>query len=194
MKLSEMSRKMSTETISGSCQALSHDTSPTTFYAAHFLGSLLRGLWLHSCLYCCCCLVTKSCLLFVPPGLKLARLLCPWDFPSKNTGVSCYFLLQGIFPIQGSNLHLQLLLLLLSRFSRVQLCVTPQTAAHQVPPSLGFSRQEHWSGLPFPSLGDLPNPGIKSASPALADKFFTTEPQGRPSCCIHLFHQTEQTK
>ena len=40
---------------------------------------------------------------------------------------------------------------LLSRFSRVRLCVTPQSAAHQVPPSLGFSRQEHWSGLPFPS-------------------------------------------
>ena len=44
-----------------------------------------------------------------------------------------------------------LLLLLLSPFSRVRLCDTPQTAAHQAPPSLGFSRQEHWSGLPFPS-------------------------------------------
>ena len=44
-----------------------------------------------------------------------------------------------------------ILLLLLSRFSRVQLCATPQTEAHQAPPSLGFSRQEHWSGLPFPS-------------------------------------------
>ena len=44
-----------------------------------------------------------------------------------------------------------LLLLLLSRFSRVRLCATPETAAHQAPPSLGFSRQEHWSGLPFPS-------------------------------------------
>ena len=43
------------------------------------------------------------------------------------------------------------LLLLLSRFSRVRLCATPQTAAQQAPPSLGFSRQEHWSGLPFPS-------------------------------------------
>ena len=45
-----------------------------------------------------------------------------------------------------------MLLLLLSRFSRVRLPVTPETAAHQAPPSLGFSRQEHWSGLPFPSL------------------------------------------
>ena len=44
-----------------------------------------------------------------------------------------------------------MLLLLLSRFSRVQLCVTPWTAAYQAPPSLGFFRQEHWSGLPFPS-------------------------------------------
>ena len=44
-----------------------------------------------------------------------------------------------------------LLLLLLSRFSRVRLCATPWMAAHQAPPSLGFSRQEHWSGLPFPS-------------------------------------------
>ena len=43
------------------------------------------------------------------------------------------------------------LLLLLSRFSRVRLCATPQTAAHQAPPSLGLSRQEHWSGLPLPS-------------------------------------------
>ena len=46
---------------------------------------------------------------------------------------------------------LLLLLLLLSRFSSVRLCATPKTAAHQAPPSLGFSRQEHWSELPFPS-------------------------------------------
>ena len=44
-----------------------------------------------------------------------------------------------------------LLLLLLSRFSHVRLCAIPQTAAHQAPPSRRFSRQEHWSGLPFPS-------------------------------------------
>ena len=45
----------------------------------------------------------------------------------------------------------EIILLLLSHFSRVRLCVTPETAAHQAPPSLGFSRQEHWSGLPLPS-------------------------------------------
>jgi len=45
---------------------------------------------------------------------------------------------------------------------------------------MGFSRQENWSELPFPSPGDLLNPGIESASPALADGFFTTEPPGKP--------------
>ena len=51
----------------------------------------------------------------------------------------------------GRKAMTHLLLLLLSHFSRVRLCATPQTAAHQPSPSLGFSRQEHWSGLPFPS-------------------------------------------
>ena len=50
---------------------------------------------------------------------------------------------------QGS--PIPLLLLLLSHFSHVRLCATPETAAQQAPPSLGFSRQEHWNGLPFPS-------------------------------------------
>ena len=55
--------------------------------------------------------------------------------------------------VMKSQIHLKRLsiLLLLSCFSRVQLCATPSTAAHQTPPSLGFSRQQHWSGLPFPS-------------------------------------------
>ena len=53
--------------------------------------------------------------------------------------------------LRESRYSLPLLLLLLSRFSRVRLCATPYTAAHQAPLSLGFSRQEHWSGLPFPS-------------------------------------------
>ena len=51
----------------------------------------------------------------------------------------------------GLKPEMLLLLLLRSRFSRVPLCATPWTAAHQAPPSLGFSRQEQWSGLPFPS-------------------------------------------
>ena len=73
-------------------------------------------------------------------------------------------------------------------------------AAHQAPPSLGFSRQEHWSGLPFPSPGDLPDPGIKltsSASPALAGRFFTTEPEGKSQwkcLLISIFSGTQVTK
>ena len=57
----------------------------------------------------------------------------------------------GLISLRMDWFYLLVLLLLLSRFSRVWLCETPKTAAHQVPPSLGFSRQEHWSGLPFPS-------------------------------------------
>ena len=51
--------------------------------------------------------------------------------------------------------------------SRVQLFATPWTVAYQAPPSMGFSRQEYWSGLPFPFPGDLPKPGLKPRSPAL---------------------------
>ena len=64
--------------------------------------------------------------------------------------------------------------------SHVQLFVTPWTLARQAPLSMGFFRQECWSGLPFPSPGDLPDPGIEPASPALTGGFFTTEPPGKP--------------
>ena len=72
--------------------------------------------------------------------------------------------------------------------SHVWLFMSPWTVAHQVPLSTGFSRQEHWSGLPFPSPGDFPDSGIKPASPALAGGFFTTEPPWKPPyasfpCC-----------
>ena len=65
--------------------------------------------------------------------------------------------------------------------SCVGLFATPWTVAYQAPLSMGFSRQECWSGLPFPSLGDLPDPGIKPASPVLSSRFFTTEPPGKPT-------------
>ena len=55
-----------------------------------------------------------------------------------------------------------------------------QTVTWQAPLSMEFSRQEYWTGLPFPSPGDLPDPGIEPASPALAGRFFTTEPAGKP--------------
>ena len=54
----------------------------------------------------------------------------------------------------------------------------PWTVAYQAPPSVGFSRQEYWSGLPFPSPGDLPNPGIEPRSPALPADALPSEPPG----------------
>ena len=57
---------------------------------------------------------------------------------------------------------------------------TPQTAASQAPQSMGFARQGYWSGLPFPSPGDLPDPGIKPGSPALQADSLPSEPPGKP--------------
>ena len=76
----------------------------------------------------------------------------------------------------------------LSSFSPVQLCATPWTVAHQAPLSMGFSRQEYWSGLPCYPPGDLPDPGIKPISlksSALANGFFTTSITS--FLCIHLW-------
>ena len=63
--------------------------------------------------------------------------------------------------------------------SRVQLFATPWTVAYQVPSSVGFSRQEYWSGLPFPSPEDLPHPGIEPRSPALQADALSSEPPGK---------------
>ena len=70
----------------------------------------------------------------------------------------------------------------LSHFTHVQLFVTPCTVAYEAPLFMGFCRQEYWSGLPFSSPGDLPNPEIEPASlvsPALAGRFFTIVPPGK---------------
>ena len=60
---------------------------------------------------------------------------------------------------------------------------TPGTVGYQVPPSMGFSRQEYWSGLPFPSPGDLPDPGIEPGSPALQADPLPSEPPGKSCEC-----------
>ena len=62
--------------------------------------------------------------------------------------------------------------------SRVRLFATPWTVAYQASLSMGFSRQEYWIGLPFPSPGDLPDPGIEPRSPALEAGTLTSEPPG----------------
>ena len=71
-----------------------------------------------------------------PHRQQPTRLPRPWDSPGKNTGVGCHFLLQCVK---------------VKSFSHVQLLATPWTAAHQAPPSMGFSRQECWSRVPLPS-------------------------------------------
>ena len=77
----------------------------------------------------------------------------------------------------SSRQYSRLLLLLLSRFSCVRLCATPEMAAHRAPPSLGFSRQEHWSGLPFPS------PMHESESEVVSD---SSRPHGlQPTRLLH---------
>ena len=72
------------------------------------------------------------------------RLPCPWDSPGKNTGVGCHFLLQCM---KGK--------VKVKSFSHVRLLATPWTTAYQAPPSIGFSRQEYWSGVPLPSPGHV---------------------------------------
>ena len=78
----------------------------------------------------------QSCPTLWPRRRQPTRLLRPWDSPGKNPGVGCHFLLQCVK---------------VKSLSRVWLLATPWTAAYQAPPSLGFSRQEYWSGVPLPS-------------------------------------------
>ena len=83
---------------------------------------------------------------------------------------------------------------MLSRFSHVQPSSTLWTEACQAPLPMGFSRQEYWSGLPFPSPRDIPNPGIKPRSPALQAESLASEPPGKPthskatSKCLGMFY------
>ena len=70
--------------------------------------------------------------------------------------------------------------------SRVRLFATPWTVAYEAPQSMGFSRHEYWSGLPFPSPGDLPNPGIEPGSPALEADALTSEPPGKPDDSVEM--------
>ena len=87
----------------------------------------------------------------------------------SNTKVEFLRVYKSVFvKLRGSKVkHCFFLKVKVKSLSCVQLFATPWTGVYQAPPSMGFSRQEYWSGLPFPSPGDLPNPGIKPRSPAL---------------------------
>ena len=112
-----------------------------------------------------------------PPSLNLSWIQCKIGFPSQDCFLlswtspphlsTCLSFLHGfsyklMFLFSFSSTHRKMKLL-----SRVWLFMTPWTVAHQVPLSMGFSREEYWNGLSFPSLGDLPDPGIEPRSPAL---------------------------
>ena len=109
--------------------------SEVIFY--YFSFALLDKLYLSSL----CSLSTRNSLLSQTLSICLHMDVC---IPYSDFSISD--LLISLVSLSYADL-----LLLLSRFGHVQLCVTPETAAHQAPPSLGFSRQEHWSGLLFPS-------------------------------------------
>ena len=85
----------------------------------------------------------------------------------------------GKFSSHEKKIPPNFVVLLFSCLSMSDSSVTPWTVACQATPSLRFSRQEYWSGLPFPSPGDLPDSGIEPSSPALVGRFFTTEPPAR---------------
>ena len=94
------------------------------------------------CVCCCCCWVASVVSDSVQPHRRQpTRLPSPCDPPGKNTGVGCHFLLQCMKMKSESEV--------------TQLCLTPWIAPYQAPPSMGFSRQEYWSGVPSPSLKDL---------------------------------------
>ena len=89
---------------------------------------------------CCCCITSVVSDSVRPHRRQPTRLPRPWDSPGKNTGVGCHFLLQ----------HRKVK----SESEVAQSCptlATPWTAAYQAPPSMGFSRQEYWCGVPLPS-------------------------------------------
>ena len=117
---------------------------------------------------CCCCCHISRVRLCATHRWQPTRLLRPWDSPGKKTGVVCHFLLQCMKVKSESEV--------------AQSCLTlhnPWTAAYQAPLSMGFSRQEYWSGLPFPSPGDFPDLGIEAGSPALQADSLPSEPPGK---------------
>ena len=109
----------------------------------------------------------QSCPTLSDP-MQPTRLVCPWDFPGKSTGAGCHCLLR--------------LCHLLSCFSHVRLLATPWTAAHQTPLSMGFSRQEYWSGVPLPS----PFHWLPMCFAILSAYMFFTHDHHLPSVSHHL--------
>ena len=113
-----------------------------------------------------------------------------WPFPKHCDFDGCIWFVNlerhpvwftGQKPRLGSKILASTKCLCTQLISYVWLFATPGAVACQAPLSMGFSRQEYWSGLPFPPPGDLPNSGIELAPPALKGRFFTSEPPQKSS-------------
>ena len=96
--------------------------------------------------------------------------------------------------IMSDSLWPHILILLFSGWIMSNSSETPWTIACQAPLSMGFSSQEYWSGLPFPSSGDLPDPWIKPTSPALAGRFLPLSHQGSPDNSLYLLYYVDWTR
>ena len=126
--------------------------------------------------------IITLCLFFrITPGLQICKILLKcliiiWPLPKPSFS---FVLLKDIWPSNRSSVFMRHKVKVKS-LSCVWLFVTPWTVACQAPSSTGFSRQEYWSGLPFPSPGELPNPGIESGSPTLQVDSLLYEPPGNP--------------
>ena len=143
----------------------------------------------------------KSCIIFLFNGLFLLfwniilfLVILKVYFVSIIKPVPAFFCLVSAYCIYFHSFYFWSFCVLIFRvcllsasycacmLSHVRIFATPSTIIHQVPTSVGFSRQEYWSALPFPSAGDLLTPGTEPKSPvapALAHRFFTTEPPGK---------------
>ena len=107
---------------------------------------------------------------------SLAAFLTIQTFPSTHTHRRSFPLIfYSSYQWPPSNIYV-----CAQSLSCVQLFATPWTAARQCPLSVGFSTQKYWSGLSFPSSGDLPDPGMEPVSPALAGRFFAIPAPGQP--------------
>ena len=114
------------------------------------------------CSLTCSCFIPRFCLY-----LHMVIFLCVSPLlVSRLPSLETHWILEKIEKVKS--------------LSCVQLFVTPWTIAYKGPPSMEFSRQEYWSGLPFPSPGDLPNPGIEPRSPALQAVALPSEQPGKP--------------
>ena len=125
----------------------------------------------HPCLYKC----THHSRAYMHVCTTLTQHVCPYEHmlqPAHIIPVTCMFVhMCGEVKVKATHLCL---------------FATPWTVARQAPLSMGFSRQEYWSGLPFPPSEDLPNPGIESRSPTLQADSLPSEPPGKSHKCVSI--------